>query len=202
MTQEKRSHERLDQVIQWAGLSTHAFAMYIGMKRSENLYRIIRNKENLSIKLAMQIINTFPEINRNWLIHGEGEMLIKTERATNATIPLYEDINIEPIYSISLPNIKDVDFAMTANDGAMEPTIGFGSTILIKKKSTSEIVYGRLYYVETNELKLARAIRKCDTDDTMVTLVPINIKEYDSMTIEKAKITALGIICMVINQIK
>lgn len=43
----ERSWVRLERVIKWTDLSIQDFAMGIGMKRSESLYRIIRNKENL-----------------------------------------------------------------------------------------------------------------------------------------------------------
>ncbi len=208
---DNNSWERLAKVIEWAGMSTHAFAMKIGMKRSENLYRIIRNKENVSIKLAMLIIETYPQLNRNWLIYGDGEMIIdETDIDMNSfKIPYYAvsiegtmgDISsLKPAYKIYLPMFKGADFAVNFMDKAMEPAIPYGSIILLKKQSIDFIVYGQVYYVETEDMAMVRVLRKSDKSSDEVLLEAANNQRYDTISIKKELIKNVYYVCGTINK--
>lgn len=112
------SWERLKKVITWTDLSTHDFAMKIGMKRSESLYRIIQNKEKMGIKLAMSVLDTYPRINRDWLIYGTGEMEDKNPYEQENLIPFYEQAKLEPSFGLLIP-IFDADKAKRMTDRAM-----------------------------------------------------------------------------------
>lgn len=68
--------QRLEQVIKWTGFSTNAFAMGIGLRRSENLYQIKRGNHGISKELAELISTKYPSVNRAWLLTGQGEMFL------------------------------------------------------------------------------------------------------------------------------
>ncbi len=68
--------QRLEQLIKWTGLSTNAFAMVVGLRRSENLYQIKRGNHGISKVLAAQIAAKYPGVNRAWLLMEQGEMFL------------------------------------------------------------------------------------------------------------------------------
>lgn len=206
------SWERLEKIIEWAGMSTHAFAIRIGMKRSENLYRIIRNKENVSIKLATQMLEAYPQVSKNWLIYGEGEMLVKDLDAVDISskIPFFatsvegvdsDIVNLKPTYYMYIPLFKDADFAITMTDRAMEPSIPMGAMIILKSQMTDIIIYGHTYYIEIGDLTMVRIIRKCESSDDSITLQVVNTDRYDNITVKKDTIKSLYLVYGVLNRL-
>lgn len=65
--------ERLLAVIEYSGLSQTAFAKKIGSTQA-NLWRQL-NGQKVNVGTLTSIAEQFPEINCNWLMRGEGEML-------------------------------------------------------------------------------------------------------------------------------
>ncbi len=67
------------KLLDYSKLNAKQFSEKLGMKRGQAIYDIISGKtKRISEKLANQIISEFPEINRTWLLTGEGEMLKNT----------------------------------------------------------------------------------------------------------------------------
>ena len=205
------SYERLKAVIGWAGLSTHAFALHVGMKRSENLYRIIRNEENMSIKLVSIITKTYSEINKNWLLCGDGEMLVKNMKIIEDSdlIPYYSSHSekgiellkeSEPNFNLYIPVFTDVDIAITMNDRAMEPIIPFRAILILSKKPTDIILFGHIYYIETETITMIRVVRKSEKSDDEITLDVFNNDRYDSITMPKNQIKKMALVCGSVNQ--
>ncbi len=71
--------EVIFKLLDYSKLNAKQFSEKLGMKRGQAIYDIISGKtKRISEKLANQIISEFPEINRTWLLTGEGEMLKNT----------------------------------------------------------------------------------------------------------------------------
>lgn len=66
--------ERLSAVIEWSNMTTNSFAKHIGLTSGEVLYRIKRGCNGISYEVADRVVARFPEINRCWLLCGEGRM--------------------------------------------------------------------------------------------------------------------------------
>ena len=66
--------QRLSEVIKWSGMTTNAFAFYIGCSRGEVLYRIKRGQNRLSKRVATMVAEKYPQISKGWLLTGEGGM--------------------------------------------------------------------------------------------------------------------------------
>lgn len=75
--------ERLRAVIEWKGMSVNYFARYIGLPNSFVLYAIKRRStasgSHLQFapglaSLADRIVRACPEIDKEWLVTGEGMM--------------------------------------------------------------------------------------------------------------------------------
>lgn len=67
--------ERLKAVINYKRISTNKFAKAIGLA-SQKLYAIKKGDYGITSETADAITRKFKEINYEWLINGEGEMII------------------------------------------------------------------------------------------------------------------------------
>lgn len=67
------ARDRLRIVLQYSGERTYnALALRLGLKRSENLYRIRKGYNGISMDLALRIRNICPLLSLSWLLGGEG----------------------------------------------------------------------------------------------------------------------------------
>lgn len=70
--------DRLFEFINYLGTTPGAFEKNAGLPNAT-----IKNfKEDISSKTLKKLINRHPELNINWLLTGEGEMLVKNNKNT------------------------------------------------------------------------------------------------------------------------
>lgn len=131
------------------------------------------------------ILNAFPEINPEWLLTGEGEMLrntIPTKESKNL-IPLYDDVGtiggtsmVADVSGVSTPSeyidAGDWFSGVTAairhyGDSMVEYPNGCILALRLLHEQSS-IVWGRNYVVETNEIRVTKRLQSCKDDDTCV----------------------------------
>lgn len=75
-----KSDERIEELLKYSNMSAKKFAETIGIKTVQSLYDIQKGKiKNISKSLAGRISETFPEIEKDWILTGEGEMLKQSE---------------------------------------------------------------------------------------------------------------------------
>ncbi len=68
--------ERIDEIMwHYRFRKVTEFARHIELKRPENLYQIKQGFNRISFSMAEKICDKFPDINKGWLLCGEGEML-------------------------------------------------------------------------------------------------------------------------------
>ena len=74
--------QRIESVIEWSGLSANAFAKRIGYKSGGSIYNKKDGSRSINLKLITKIANEFPQISKDWLLTGNGSMLLeyKTDR--------------------------------------------------------------------------------------------------------------------------
>ncbi len=204
--------QRLEQVIKWSGLSTNKFAHTIGLKRSENLYQIKRGSFGVSKELSSLITKKYPQINRSWLLTGDGEMMVGVSAAgidPATVIPFYSldasqvtQLNIEtraPQHNISLP--LEADFALQCSGNSMTPEIPNGSTIILKAIDAERILPGLPYLVVTPEYSTVKIVRTFPGDATKLVLQPRNTQDFDEVVIDKKEIIKIYAVKSVISNI-
>lgn len=76
--------ERVMAVMNHYGLNKNSFSMEIGMSNSMTIGRIINEKRKPIPATLNKIADKCPEINRDWLLTGEGSML--KEESTDVKI--------------------------------------------------------------------------------------------------------------------
>jgi len=70
--------ERMQLVFDYSNAKNISdFARSIGHHRPEVVRRVLNNINNISANLARYIVKRYPEINYQWLLTGEGQMLIE-----------------------------------------------------------------------------------------------------------------------------
>lgn len=72
--------QRIEAVIVWAKMSTNGFARHIGLARGENLYQIKRGNNGISLDVAERICAKFPQIDKLWLLAGDGQMFTREHK--------------------------------------------------------------------------------------------------------------------------
>ena len=73
----------INNILEYSGLNPKSFSEKIGLDRPQAIYDIQKGKtKNISPNMADKIVSAFPEINRTWLLTGEGEMLNPTPGIT------------------------------------------------------------------------------------------------------------------------
>ena len=64
--------QRIEMVIQQSKMTANAFARHIGLPRGENLYQIKKGNNGISLDVATRICQHYPEIDKLWLLTGDG----------------------------------------------------------------------------------------------------------------------------------
>ena len=156
----------LNKLLEYSKLNGKSFSEKIGLIRPQAIYDIQSGKtQNISVSMANKIISAFPEINKSWLLTGDGEMLIKPEDkiAEKSGIPFY-DINVTASiaesfndipemsqYLISYPPLNDCCAAFPVYGESMEPDFFAGEVVLVKEiTNVDSMLWGEPYLVITN----------------------------------------------------
>jgi transcriptional regulator with XRE-family HTH domain len=72
------AHQRLENLRVHYGLNQRDFAQKIGVSQSL-LSTYLNSDKELSLSIIRGVAKVFPEINLNWLLKGQGEMIQKTK---------------------------------------------------------------------------------------------------------------------------
>lgn len=204
--------QRLEQLIKWTGMSTNAFALSIGLKRSENLYQIKRGNFGISKELARLIIAKYPMINRSWLLSGDGDMFIDALicnpkemnlESIHGTIPFFQaDIinvaldrqNQVPLYNMVLPMFKGASFAAPCHGTSMEPAIPHGSTVVVREVDINAVLPGEIFLAVTPDFVVLRRVRYVEGDECSFRLIAENREQFDDIIIKRDAINKIYLV--------
>ena len=91
MREKQNNWQRIEAIIKWANMSTNYFARHIWHARGENLYQIKRGNNGISLDVADRIVSKFPQVDKLWLLTGEGQMLYQYVRNALGLLATGED---------------------------------------------------------------------------------------------------------------
>ena len=113
-------NDRITKVIEYSKLSPAEFAEEINVQRS-SISHIISGRNKPSLDFITKIKTAFPDIEWDWLINGQGEMLI-SEKVIEPIVE--EKPEIVERKKSSLPNlfslINDENFGLTESEEKLE----------------------------------------------------------------------------------
>jgi len=204
--------ERISSILSHYNLSVNEFVARTGIKTKQAVYDMLHGKTR-SISLAMEnkILSCFPEINRAWLLTGDGEMMNTTTEAItgvsdNGTL-VYDidatcgDLSRPIVFTdehiigrVNLPNVSPNAVIIRANGDSMEPHIHDGDWIAVREVANLNVLYyGQVYLVITNEYRLLKYLRR-DEDEQNYIILRSDNKNYDDIRLPKADIRHLFIV--------
>lgn len=192
--------DRIIGYIRERGLTTREF------ERRTNLSNgaVSKMGNNPRTSIVENILSEFPEINRKWLLTGEGEMF--DSNATTPEIsytegtPYYDEDFLLGFEEIGAPNSENPDFLIrmpgyekatlwcNASGHSMEPEINNGDIIALQRiEDFSFLPFGDVYgFITTNGMRTIKRLGR-STQEGFYRLIPTN-KEYDEQEIPINKI--------------
>lgn len=76
-------YQRIEKLLKYLDLSARALSIELGMKSPQIFYDIKAEKCGITKETASKIKDKFKNINLTWLLTGEGEMLLSSEKSQN-----------------------------------------------------------------------------------------------------------------------
>lgn len=188
----------IDKLLEFFQLNAKSFSEKIGLDRPQAIYDIQNGKtKGISPRMADKIISAFPEVDKAWLLSGEGEML---KEATDVTRPShrirywvdvdataggvtqFDDMMSSQYIDLAIPEFRDCTDAVNLYGDSMLPLYKSGQIIILKEWQESFIDYGNVYLVVTKKgNRMVKYLRK-GSDADHVLCVSEN-KEFDSFEI-------------------
>ena len=179
--------ERLFYFIEYKGLTVQSFEKTVGLSNGA----VSKMGDNTRRSTIDKISNFFGDLNKNWLLTGEGEMLIG-EYPTGNDITIHKrdtgkKVNIKSEYiTYLLPMsamggetiispIENVDFAITVYGDSMSPEYPSGSRILIKKINPNIFIdWGKTYVLDTPNGVIVKEVHECREKEGYIKCHSIN----------------------------
>ena len=196
--------ERLKAFIEYKNISIRSFESQCGLS-----YGYVGNmRQSIQPDKVKSIARCFPDLNTGWLLSGEGEML-KTDQAavkeysTGGGVPYYavdflagfdlvfNDQTAVPDGLISFPHIRGAQAWVDISGKSMSPLIDPGDVIAIKPVEDwqTNILYGEVYALVTEQYRTVKRIRKSDREG-WIRLVPEN-PDYDAQDIPASSVRSI-----------
>ncbi len=206
--------ERLLQFLKAKGVSKAGFARLMGVSEAY----VSTMRKSLPEARVTKMTELFPDLNRDWLLYGEGEMLLTPEKRKNEKdreadredyVPLlpvaayagslqaYSE-SVNPWDCIPLPiKMKGVDFAITVTGDSMEPIIHHGViAVLAKINERAFIPWGNPMVVDTANGAYVKVLKPSADGDESIEAISYN-PEYPPFKIPTDSIHAIyRIVCL------
>lgn len=141
----ERIIDRVNDFIQYKGMSVRAFESEAGIKYSTISAAIKRGTE-LNTATLLKIIDTYEEIDTEWLMKGEGEMLKDANPEKQSFSPESTSHGNESSES-ELPSTDEFDYVNNDNEGKI-PIVHELSFALIDPDEPSTIKADEHYYIK------------------------------------------------------
>lgn len=170
--------QRINALLEYTKLNGKNFALRIGLSYPDSIYHIQRGRNGISDKLADRIVMTFPEIDKGWLLTGEGNMFRAGHRimsvfnplqghagdsrlqrqqvplydfeAVAGLVPIFTNQNT-PIDYISIPDLPRCDGAVYVRGDSMYPLLKSGDIVMYKQiQDYYNIIWGEMYLISFN----------------------------------------------------
>lgn len=198
--EEDQIRERILKVLHREGISQIEFSARIGRAQS-NVSDIMRGKRSIPNKFLADIIEAFPDINKDWLIFGEGAMnkgenipgaavssetrprLPKTMAEGNIEAYLNGPKRAECTEKKIVTQFPDYEFTLILKNDRMSPKYQRGDELAFRK--TTIVEWGNDYLLDTTEGPKFKKVFKTAEG---VRCVSYNKKEYPDFEIARDQI--------------
>lgn len=197
----------MQQLVEYSGLNVPKFAEKVGFKTPQGVRELLKGTtKSLSDAAQYKIAAAFPDLNIDWLLTGEGEMLsavkavARPEISYTEGVPYYDEDFLlgfdevgspdseSPDFLIRMPGYEKATLWCNASGHSMEPEINNGDIIALQRiDDISFLPFGDVYgIITTNGLRTIKRIGRSAAPGCL-RLIPTN-KEYDEQDIPVEKI--------------
>lgn len=198
--------DRIKNLVLESGLTIPKFAEKVGFKTPQAVRELIKGRtKTLSYEAADKILVAYPNVSKNWLLTGEGEMYnpelpVEPEISYTEGTPYY-DVDFEcgfdelyrpgaqnPEYLIRMPGYEKATLWCNATGHSMDPEISNGDIIALQLiEDFSFLPYGNIYaIITTNDMRTVKRLGRSDQPGCY-RLIPTN-PDYDAQDIPISKI--------------
>lgn len=179
---------RLIEFIDYKALSVQAFELQCNLSNGA----VSKMGNNTRRSTIDKISKSYPELNTNWLLTGEGSMLLNSldsipQKSFTEGVPYYNvdfiggfdivlnDQTAKPEYLIDFKKYNEATCWCNVTGHSMEPEITHGDIIVLKKiEDISFLPLGEVYaIVTTNGMRTIKRLGPSN-DPKCYTLVPTN----------------------------
>lgn len=172
--------ERLIQFIKWNKISVNKFEQNCGLSTSyvANMRKSLRDDKIAKIR------KIYPELNIDWLLTGEGDMIVESldvtlpaDKPQGYAVPLVpisvrggtltgfaqEGVGLRDCEYIYSP--IDADFVISVRDESMSPEYPNGSRVFVKKINPDAFIeWGKVYALSTCNGDILKEVRRSDVE--------------------------------------
>lgn len=110
------SNDRISKIIEYSGLTSSEFADKIEVQRS-SISHITSGRNKPSLDFLVKVKDHFPQLQWDWLIKGEGEML--ENKANNERLSVSKPTSLPDLLSM----IDDDNFGVTESEDRIKKDI-------------------------------------------------------------------------------
>lgn len=185
----ERKVERFDKYMKYKGLNDNKVTNSLGLSVG-TLGKSRKENRDLSDRNIESILKFYTDLNRTWLLTGEGEMLTGAQAEQTKQSFTESDIHLIPLLPVSaqggslndfvvsikesscekiISPIKGADYAMSVSGESMAPEYPSGSQILIKRIDEKAFIdWGRVYVLDTCNGTVIKRLFPSDTADKVL----------------------------------
>lgn len=126
--------QRLEAILNYYGINAKSLSEKCGYGRPQGIYDVQNGKtKEISTTMANKILSVFPELNRVWLLTGEGNMI--NERNNSSIID--SNNNNRGIIQNSHGNINNGNISISLPEKGTQKIIDPDGTVTIENTSSS-----------------------------------------------------------------
>lgn len=216
MTKNERLKKAIKAIKYRHGVTQKEIVLQIGLSSASYLSDLISGKSDLSEQFSDKLTSFYPEINKVWLMTGEGEMLKSddqpfTEKESEETRPripyaaaagrLTEALSgVAEDECEQIPIVKYLpmyNFTIVAYGDSMRPEIASGDEMACRTiRDKSYIQWGRVYVLDTDNGIIVKRIY----DDGDCIRCVSNNKDYPDFRIPKNEIHSMHLLVGLIRK--
>ncbi len=197
--------ERLVKFIHSRGMTQYEFTKRLGVSSSY----VATMRQSIPKDKIMRIKELFPELNRDWLLYGEGEMLEESTASARRKREEEWEVPMLPVSAFAgnlqmwsqgvteadctrvVSPVKGADFAIPICGDSMEPDFQNGSTVLIKRiNERAFIPWGSAMVIDTENGVLIKDVYP-DEEDSENIIARSRNERYPPIKIPKSSVYGL-----------
>lgn len=186
----ERKIERFDKYMKYKGLNDNKVTNSLGLSIG-TLGKSRKENRDLSDRNIENILKFYTDLNRTWLLTGEGEMLdTSCKSIEDSQFSSSSDLHLIPLLPVSaqggsfndfvvsikesscekiISPIKGADYAMSVSGESMAPEYPSGSQILIKRIDEKAFIdWGRVYVLDTCNGTVIKRLFPSETADKVL----------------------------------